>query len=311
MVFLGLNDCRNPEFGVLSQTMDQYTTTTTDSSVRLNRLRSRLPAPMPDWMHRPLRVVPAVVVINVLVFLAWQAIRWAPGLENFMITNFLVSWVHLEHGLVWTLLTAAFSHSELWHIAINMVVLWSFGSVLERLLGWRVFLAFYLTSGIVASIAHCVVSWGMGRADVPALGASGAVSALLLVYALLFPKARLLVFGIIPVPALAGALFFVGLDLWGLVAQGQGGGLPIGHGAHLGGALCGFLFWWFALRGRFGPSAQRDSSGSSGRLQLTPEEAEQFDKVRQKLSIEGPEGLSREETEFLRSIRERVLKGSE
>ena len=227
-----------------------------------------------------------------------------------MVTNFLVSWVHLQHGLVWTLLTAAFSHSELWHIAINMVVLWSFGSVLERLLGWRVFLAFYLGSGVVASVAHCVVSWAMGRPEISALGASGAVSALLLVYALLFPKARLLVFGIIPIPALAGALFFVGLDLWGLVAQGQGGGLPIGHGAHLGGALCGFLFWWFALRGRFGPSAQRDSGGSSGRLQLTPEEAEQFDRVRQKLSIAGPEGLSREETEFLRSIRERVLKGS-
>jgi len=290
--------------------MEQYTTTTTDSSVRMNRLRSRLPAPMPDWMHRPLRVVPAVVAINVLVFLVWQAARWSPELKGFMVTNFLVSWVHLQHGLVWTLLTAAFSHSELWHIAINMVVLWSFGSVLERLLGWRVFLAFYLGSGVVASVAHCVVSWAMGRPEISALGASGAVSALLLVYALLFPKARLLVFGIIPIPALAGALFFVGLDLWGLVAQGQGGGLPIGHGAHLGGALCGFLFWWFALRGRFGPSAQRDSGGSSGRLQLTPEEAEQFDRVRQKLSIAGPEGLSREETEFLRSIRERVLKGS-
>ena len=290
--------------------MDQYTTTTTDQSVRMNRLRSRLPAPMPDWMHRPLRVVPVVVVINVLVFFAWQASRWSQDLEGFMVTNFLVSWVHLEHGYVWTLLTAAFSHSELWHIAINMVVLWSFGSVLERLLGWRVFLAFYLTSGLVASVAHCVVSWGMGRAEVPALGASGAVSALLLVYALLFPKARLLVFGIIPVPALAGALFFVGLDLWGLVAQGQGGGLPIGHGAHLGGALCGLVFWLVALRGRFGPSPRLDG-GAQGGLRLTPEEAERFDRVRRKLSIEGPEGLSQNETEFLRSIRQRVLKGPE
>ena len=41
--------------------------------------------------------------------------------------------------------------------------------------------------------------------------------------------------GIVPVPALAGVLAFVGLDLWGLIAQGRGGGLPIGHGAHLGG----------------------------------------------------------------------------
>lgn len=286
--------------------MEQYTTTTTDSPVRMNRLRSRLPAPLPDWMRRPLLVVPVVVVINVLVFFAWQASRWSPELAGFMITNFLVSWVHLEHGYVWTLLAAAFSHSELWHIAINMVVLWSFGSVLERLLGWRVFAAFYLTSALVASVAHCVVSWGMGRAEVSALGASGAVSALLLLYALLFPRARLLVFGIIPVPALAGALFFVGLDLWGLVAQGQGGGLPIGHGAHLGGAVCGFVFWLVALRGRFGPSVRRDDGGGGG-LRLSPEEAERFDRVRHKLSIEGPDGLTKDDAEFLRSIRERVL----
>lgn len=287
--------------------MDQYTTTTTAQTVRMDRLRSRLPAPLPEWMHRRLRVVPAIVVINVLVFLAWQASRWIPALEEVMVTNFLVSWVHLGHGLVWTLLTAAFSHSEVWHIAINMIVLWSFGSVLERLLGWRVFLAFYLSSALVSSVAHCVVSLSMGRASVPALGASGAVSALLLTYALLFPRARLLVFGIVPVPALAGALFFVGLDLWGLVAQGQGGGLPIGHGAHLGGALCGFLFWWVALRGRFGPSAREERS-EGGNLHLSPEEAERFDRIRHTLSVEGPEGLSPEETDFLRSIRERALK---
>lgn len=287
--------------------MDQYTTTTTAQTVRMDRLRSRLPAPLPEWMHRRLRVVPAIVAINIVVFLAWQASRWIPALENFMVTNFLVSWVRLEHGYVWTLLTAAFSHSEVWHIAINMVVLWSFGSVLERLLGWRVFLAFYLSSALVSSVAHCVVSWSMGRASVPALGASGAVAALLLTYALLFPHARLLVFGIVPVPALAGALVFVGLDVWGLLAQGQGGGLPIGHGAHLGGALCGFLFWLFALRGRFGPSVREDRS-EEGNLQLSPEEAQRFDRIRQTLSVEGPEGLTQDETEFLRSIRERVLK---
>ena len=82
------------------------------------------------------------------------------------------------------------------------------------------------------------------------------------------------------------------------------------HGAHLGGALCGLVFWLVALRGRFGPSPRMDD-GAQGGLRLTPEEAEQFDRVRRKLSIEGPEGLSRGETEFLRSIRQRVLKGPE
>lgn len=301
-----MSDCRDWIFGLMSSDMDQYTTTTTDQSVRMNRLRARLPEPLPDWMYRPLRVVPAVIALNILVFLAWQASHWSVGLNELMINNFTVSWVHLQYGYYWTLLTAAFSHYEWWHIGINMVVLWSFGSVLERLLGWKVFTAFYLGSALVSSAAHCLVSLAMGRAEVPALGASGAVAALLLVYALLFPHARLLVFGIVPVPALAGALFFVALDVWGLVAQGQGGGLPIGHGAHLGGALCGYLFWLFALRGRFSPPA-RQSQPSTGGLQLNSDEAKEFDRLRQKLTAEGPEGLTREETDFLRSIRERVL----
>lgn len=280
---------------------------TRDSSQhRMERLHARLPAPIPAWMTRPLRVVPAIVALNAVVFVVWQLARLSMSLEGFMATNFLVSWVRLEHGLFWTLLTSVFSHIDWWHFGINMVVLWSFGSVLERLLGWRVFLAFYLASGVVASAAHCCVSFAMGRAGVAALGASGAVSALLLVYALLFPKHRILIFGIVPVPALVGALGFVALDLWGLFAQGHGGGLPIGHGAHLGGALCGLLFWAFALRGRFGPAQGQGSQPETG-LRLSPEEAELFDRLRTKLSLEGAGSLTPEEVKFLRRVRERAL----
>jgi membrane associated rhomboid family serine protease len=69
-------------------------------------------------------------------------------------------------------------------------------------------------------------------------------------FALLYPREKLLLFGIIPLPAMFGALAFVGLDVWGVVAQAQGGGLPIGHGAHLGGALTGLLYYLFVLRPR-------------------------------------------------------------
>jgi membrane associated rhomboid family serine protease len=55
-------------------------------------------------------------------------------------------------------------------------------------------------------------------------------------------------FGIIPMPAIVGALLFVGLDLVGLFAQSEGGGLPIGHGAHLGGAATGALFYFLVVR---------------------------------------------------------------
>jgi membrane associated rhomboid family serine protease len=257
-----------------------------------------------DPMNRRPIAVPVIIAVNVLVFLAWQAARANEALEHVMVGNFLVSTSHLLHGNWWTLVTAAFSHIDLWHIALNMFVLWSFGAVLERLWGTRVFVIFYLVAAVVASASHCFVSSVlMGDPQIPALGASGAVSGLLLAFAFLFPKHRILVFGIIPVPALVGALAFVAIDLWGLFAQTQGGGIGIGHGAHLGGALCGFLFWALYLRTRFKPQQPRTFD-----MAMTPEEVQEFQRLRRKLDVEGPQALTPKEKVFLEEIRERVMR---
>jgi membrane associated rhomboid family serine protease len=249
--------------------------------------------------------VPVIVVINALIFLAWQAARFEPALLSMMEKNFLVSTTSVMSGRVWTLLTAAFSHIELWHIALNMLVLWSFGSVLERLWGTRIFSAFYLTAAVVASASHCLVSsLILGDPRISALGASGAVSGLLLAFALLFPRHRILVFGIIPVPALIGALAFVAIDLWGLFAQSRGGGVGIGHGAHLGGALCGFLFWLFYLRTRY----QRPPAGTGVQMAMSAEEIQEFQRLRRKLDSEGPQALTPKEKVFLDDIRDRVMR---
>ena len=269
-------------------------------------------APVPRFPRRRMLRTPAVSVIigiNVLVFLAWQAASVLPNLENFMVVNFLVSTSRLMHGYVWTLVTAAFSHNELWHLAINMFVLWSFGTVLERLWGTRIFVIFYLVAAVISSLSHCVVSsLIMGNGDIPALGASGAISGLLLAYALYFPRHKILLFGVIPVPALAGVLAFVGIDLWGLLAQSRGGGLPIGHGAHLGGALAGALMYFFWLRRtRPVPSAPAQGSPAAGMAGLTPEEAREFERIRIKVEALGPQALTPKEQDFLNRLRERVL----
>jgi membrane associated rhomboid family serine protease len=253
--------------------------------------------------RRPL-AVPVIIAINVLIFLAWQAARVDQALEQVMAGNFLVSTSHLLHGRWWTLITAAFSHIDLWHIALNMFVLWSFGTVLERLWGTRVFVIFYVVAAVVASASHCFVSSVLlGNPEINALGASGAVSGLLLAFAFLFPKHRILVFGVIPVPALVGALAFVAIDLWGLFAQTKGGGVGIGHGAHLGGALCGFLFWALYLRTRF----TRPAAGDGFQMAMTSEEIEEFQRLRRKLDHEGPQALTPKEKVFLEQIRDRVM----
>ncbi len=111
-------------------------------------------------------------------------------------------------------------------------------------LGTARFLRFYLVAGIISSFAHAAVSaFIMDSPEIPALGASGAISGVILLFSLLYPKQKILLFGFIPLPAVVGAIIFVALDLWGVWAQAGGGGLPIGHGAHLGGAITGSVYY--------------------------------------------------------------------
>lgn len=189
----------------------------------------------------------AITLLNLFVFLAWNFSDVSE--VSFMAKNFLVSWTSLSQWRWWTLLTSVFSHFNFLHFFINMYVLNNFGPLLESLLGHRAFLKFYLTAGVFSSLCHVMVSaWVIGRPDQQALGASGAISGLVVLFSFLFPKQKLLLFGLIPVPALFGALVFIGLDLWGLIEQAEGGGLPIGHGAHLGGAIAGILYFFILRR---------------------------------------------------------------
>lgn len=197
------------------------------------------------FYRRRLIAVPFIIGLNILVFLAWQGLM--P--EEFMQEHFLVSWTSLAQGRYWTAVTTVFSHNLLFHIFINMFVLLSFGSFLERELQPLRFTLFYLVAGIIASLVHCMTSaLILGDPDLPALGASGAVAGVVGLFAILEPKARILLLGLIPVPALIGVFIFIGLDAWGLIAQAQGSGLPIGHGAHLGGAFTGLVYGFFLRR---------------------------------------------------------------
>lgn len=191
---------------------------------------------------------PVVLVflgVNTGVFVLWLIL----GASPFMIDNFLVSWDALAAGRWWTLLTSEFSHVLFLHFFVNMYVLASFGPIVENTIGSGRFLGFYLFAAIVASLAHAGVSaFVIGRPEIPALGASGAISGVILLFSFMYPRARILLFGLIPMPAMVGALAFVGLDVVGLIAQSEGGGLPIGHGAHLGGAATGVLYYLTVIR---------------------------------------------------------------
>lgn len=193
------------------------------------------------------RLVPAIVFLNTIVFLLWYLEGLLP--VDFMENHFLVSWDGLLDGRYWQLLTSVFSHNMFLHFFLNMYVLINFGSLIEMVLGKRFFLKFYLVAGIVSSLSHVLVSaYLIGDSSLKALGASGAISGLILLFCFMFPKEKILLLGFIPIPAIFGALAFIGIDLWGLFEQTQGGGLPIGHGAHLGGAFTGIFYYFKEVR---------------------------------------------------------------
>jgi membrane associated rhomboid family serine protease len=208
-------------------------------------------------------VVPIIIFLNVVVYLMWLAVSgsrhatapWSTYLPflnlEFMYEHFLVSWTAMAEGRYWVVITSVFSHNMFWHILINMFVLRSFGTILELVLGPMLFLQFYLIAGIVSSLCHAIISaFILGTPDLPALGASGSIAGLVLVFALVFPREKILLFGVVPIPALWGAIAFIALDMFGLFEQARGSGLPIGHGAHLGGAATGIVFFFAFLRPR-------------------------------------------------------------
>ena len=103
-------------------------------------------------------------------------------------------------GYIWQLVTYMFLHGSLWHILMNMFILWMFGSELERTWGSREFLKFYFVAGIGAGIINVAfAAFRPAMAMIPIIGASGAIYGLLVAYAMLFPERYVYVYFMIPV----------------------------------------------------------------------------------------------------------------
>ena len=138
----------------------------------------------------------------------------------------------------WQLVTYAFLHASLTHVAFNMIGLYSFGSALERVWGSRRYLAYYATCVVTAAVTQLVFAAATGM-QYPTVGASGGVFGLLLAYAMLFPHAKvMLLFPPIPMRAPVFAIVYGVIELFLGVTGTQEG---VAHFAHLGGMLGGFL----------------------------------------------------------------------
>ena len=147
----------------------------------------------------------------------------------------------------WQLVTYAFLHGSLVHLAFNMFALYMFGSDIERLFGSRFFLLYYLACVVAAAATHLAITSFMGAAAGPTIGASGGMFGLLLAFGWYFPHRRvLLLFPPIPLPARVFVFGFALLELFFGITQTAAG---VAHFAHLGGMLGGWLMIQYRRRG--------------------------------------------------------------
>lgn len=141
----------------------------------------------------------------------------------------------------WGVITYMFIHGSFWHVAMNMLILFFFGSPLEQKWGSADFLKFYIACGIGGAILSFLFAPTVGI-----IGASAAVYGLMLAFAWNWPDAPIYVFGIFPVKAKWLVAFFFVMAFVSSVTGPQDG---IAHFAHLGGLLAALVYLRFAPPG--------------------------------------------------------------
>jgi membrane associated rhomboid family serine protease len=152
----------------------------------------------------------------------------------------------LSLGDITDIFTSMFMHAGIGHLAGNMLYLWIFGDNVEDSMGKIMYLAFYLVGGVVASLTHILTNPG---SQIPTVGASGAIAAVLGAYLVLFPRshvATLIPLGfflrVTMVPAaLVLGLWFVLQLFSGVLSLGGPDVGGVAFWAHIGGFVAGVV----------------------------------------------------------------------
>jgi membrane associated rhomboid family serine protease len=180
-----------------------------------------------------------LIGINVLIYIAMYYLKF----HNLRYYLSMIPGLVL-HGWVWTFVTYMFVHGSFTHILFNMLGLFIFGIPVEREMGSKEFLLFYLVTGTLAGVFSFLVYY-LTDTPVMLMGASGAIFALELAFAVFFPRSIIYIWGIIPMRAPVMVLAFTALELFSSVFRQNSG---VAHLTH----LAGFGFAWLYLVIRLG-----------------------------------------------------------
>jgi membrane associated rhomboid family serine protease len=282
-----------------------------------------------------------IILINVAVFLT----QWVAADSQLLDLVNAQSRPIFERFQIWRLLTAAFVYGphDLMAILFGMFFFWMVGREMESMYGTREFTLMYITAAVVSTLCWALVDYfgpNKGIHGPMPLGASGAVTATVVLYALYYPHREILLFFIIPVQMWLMLVIFLGIDVLMMLRTLQGDQSMSAFAAHLGGALYGYLYktgdlrWSRLLSARrfrarprlyqpdprdrvsplpSGTTRSSSSSASQGAARLAPathfpeEQLDaKLDEVLAKIAREGRAGLSDEENRVLEEASRRA-----
>lgn len=259
-------------------------------------------------------MVKRLLIINTGIFIVQLVVDGAK-LDGPILSSLGFTPYQVFHGKIWQIFTYMFLHGGVWHLVINMLMLWMFSSNLEEDWGSKRFLHYYLICGVGGGILTLAYppTW-----HIPTIGASAAVMGIIVAYGMSYPERRitLLLFFILPITMKAKHLAagFVFFEFLHCLAGTKDG---IGHFAHVGGAVAGFIllkYIWgtshYGPREYYRPPSWIDPAALfqrlKNRVRRSGEERdeEELDRILGKISTRGMESLSRRE---IRILKERAM----
>ena len=284
----------------------------------VRRGRERLVDSFRGWFSRFGSVTHFIVWLTAVVFIAQlvcKLFQWNVGPDlDALAYVFGLNGERLAHGFVWQPLTYMLLHDGIWHILVNLLMLWMFGREVEYFIGPKAFTRLYVFAGLLGGgfwLLFNLLQPG------PLVGASAAVLGCVIAFATLFPERELtfLVFFVLPVTIRAKymALIAIAFDLAPLLTHQT---THIAHLAHLGGAALGYVYikglgygttprWLLWLQNLKPRRSPKPAPRPQSRDEFIRDE---IDPILDKISREGMHSLTRRERKILESAKDLLQK---
>lgn len=183
------------------------------------------------------RVTLSIILINFIIFgisyiypAFFQYAHYYGAMNVYLIDNF---------HMYWQFITYMFVHQNISHVFFNMLGLLVFGLKLEKAIGSKEFLLFYIVCGALSGFFSYLVYKFTGQYRIFLMGASGAIYSVLFAYAVFFPRSIIFIWGLIPVPAPVLVLIYALIEIGSQFL----GSSNVAHMTHLFGFLAAWLYF--------------------------------------------------------------------